>query len=298
MRRISVRAIGIAALFFAAASAVNVACAQESRPVLHEARTSPLDLELAGNLAGLPAGSVRYVTREELLALPQVNFTATDDTNFHGPTKISGVPLEELARIFSAAPASDLIEAICVDKYRAYYPRAYVQAHHPSLVLEIESQAPAGWPKYGEGAGLDMGPFIISHPKFTPTFKVLSHADEAQIPWGVVRIEFRDEKEVFGAIAPRGTHASDTPVQDGYRIAEQNCFRCHSMGDEGGQKSGLPWMVLSAFASGSPDFFGAYVRDPKSKNPKAQMPGRPDYDDATIRALTDYFRTFSSQEKP
>jgi mono/diheme cytochrome c family protein len=298
MRRISIEALGVAALIFGASWPPRAAQEQESRPVLRETRSSPLDLEIAGNLAGLPAGSVRYLTREELLALPQVSFTAVGDTNFEGPTKISGVALEELARRFAAAPGSDLIDAICVDKYRAYYPRAYVEAHHPALVLEIDGKPPAGWPKYGEGAGMDMGPFMISHPKFAPAFTVRSHAEEAQIPWGVVRIEFRDEKEVFGAIAPRGPQASDAAVQDGYRIAEQNCVRCHNLGGEGGQKSGLPWTVLAAFASGSPDFFAAYVRDPKAKNPKTQMPGRPDYDDATIHALTEYFRTFSAAGRP
>ena len=90
-----------------------------------------------------------------------------------------------------------------------------------------------------------MGPYMISNPKFTPSFKILSHADEAQIPWGVVRLEFRDEKTVFGMIAPRGPHAQDREVQNGLRIAEQNCFRCHNAGREGGRKSGRSWEFLA-----------------------------------------------------
>jgi len=58
-----------------------------------------------------------------------------------------------------------------------------------------------------------MGPYMISNPKFAPQLQDFSHEDEAQIPWGVVRIEFRDEKIVFGAIAPRGPHAQDGDVQ-------------------------------------------------------------------------------------
>ncbi len=91
-------------------------------------------------------------------------------------------------------------------------------------------------------------------------------------------------------------------VQDGYRIAQQNCFRCHNMGDEGGHKAGRPWLVLSAWATASPEYFAAYVRNPQASNPRAQMPGNPGYDDATVRALIAYFQTFSSpeqsQEKP
>jgi hypothetical protein len=49
-----------------------------SRPALHEKRESPLDLEVAGNLVGVPDGSTRYVRREDLLALPQVSYTVRD----------------------------------------------------------------------------------------------------------------------------------------------------------------------------------------------------------------------------
>ena len=65
---------------------------------LHEARVSPSDLEVGGELAGLPPGTTRYITREDLLALPQMSYTVTDDSNFVGATRVSGVLLEELAR--------------------------------------------------------------------------------------------------------------------------------------------------------------------------------------------------------
>jgi mono/diheme cytochrome c family protein len=265
---------------------------------LRETRTSPLDLEIAGDLTGLPPGAVRYLVREDLLTLPQVSYTVTNDANFTAPTQVSGVLLEELVNHLSANPQSELVVAICDDLYRAFYPRSYITAHHPVLVLTINGKPPDGWPKDSEGQGLDMGPYLISHPDFTPSFKVLSHTDEPQIPWGVVRLEFRDEKKVFGAIAPRGAHAEDSSVQAGYRIAQQNCWRCHNMGAEGGQKAGRPWLVLAAWATAAPEYFSTYVHNPKSKNPHAQMPGNPNYDDATIQALISYFRTFLSQEKP
>jgi mono/diheme cytochrome c family protein len=264
---------------------------------LRAERQSATDLEIGGDLAGLPPGTTRYVARDDLLALPQIAYTVTDDSNFTGPTKVSGVPLEDLIHDLGAAPGANLVVAICDDKYRANYPRAYLAAHHPLLVLEVNGKAPSGWPKDSSGHGYDMGPYMISYPKFTPSFKILAHSDEPQIPWGVVRLEFRDEKMVFGAIAPRGPQANDAAVQDGYRIAEQNCFRCHNMGAEGGQKSGVGWPVLAALASGSSDFFVAYVRNPRAKSPSAQMPGNPEYDEPTMRALTAYFATFSPAVK-
>jgi mono/diheme cytochrome c family protein len=265
---------------------------------LHEKRQLPSDLEVSGALAGLPPESTRYITHEELLALPQVNFTVMDDTNFTGPAKIRGVRLEDLARRLGTSPAADMVVAICDDAYRANYPHAYLVAHHPVLVLEVNGKPPTGWPKDSQEHTFDMGPYMISHPKFTPGYKILSHVEEAQIPWGVVRIEFREEKTVFGAIVPRGSHAQDREVQNGFRIAEQNCFRCHNAGREGGQKSGLSWESLSAFAATSPKDFAAYIRAPLAKNPRAQMPGNPQYDDATLAALTAYFRTFSKAAKP
>jgi mono/diheme cytochrome c family protein len=255
-------------------------------------RSSSSDLELGGELAGLPPGSTRFVTRNDLLTLPQVEYTVTDDANFTRPTHVSGVALDELVR-YLASPRSGMVVAICEDQYQASYPRAYIEAHHPLLILRIDGQGPPGWPKDAEGHGLSMGPFMISHPRFTPSFKIFSHADEAQIPWGVVRIEFRNEQETLRTIAPRGPHADDQLVQAGYRIAQQNCFRCHNQGNQGGTKAGRPWLVLAAWAATTPEYFAAYVRNPRVKNPQAQMPGNAGYDDNTIAALRAYFQTLS-----
>ena len=275
-----------------------VAASTQPFSELHQNRQLPSDLEVRGALAGLPPEATRYITREELLAMPQVSFTVTDDTNFTGPVRIRGVKLEDLALALGSNSTSDMVIAICDDGYQAPYPRAYLEAHHPVLVLEVNGAPPAGWPKAADDHTSDMGPYMISNPKFTPSFKILSHADEAQIPWGVVRLEFRDEKTVFGMIAPRGPHAQDQEVQNGLRIAEQNCFRCHNAGREGGRNSGRSWEFLGTLAASSPKDFAAYIRAPQAKNPQAQMPGNPRYDDATLAALTAYFRTFSKPAKP
>jgi len=262
---------------------------------LHAQRTSPEDLEVGGDLAGLSAGATRYLTRDDLLSLAQVTFTVRDD-NFVQPARVSGVPLEKLARDLGAAPSADLVVAICDDKYRANYSRAYLAEHHPVLVLAVDGQPPSGWPK--DPGGHDMGPYVISHSKFALAFTILSHSDEPQIPWGVVRLEFRKEAVVFGAIAPRGTSANDPAVRDGFQIAQQNCFRCHNMDGEGGQKAGVPWTVLALVAANAPNNFAQYVRNPTAANPQSQMEASPTYDDATVHALIAYFRTFVPAEKP
>ncbi len=266
--------------------------------MFHSKRQSPADLELSGDLLNLPPGSVRYLTRKELLALPQTAYTVTDDPNFAKPTKVSGVLLANLIASASAHPVSDIAVALCSDKYRANYPRDYLAAHQPLLVLEIDGQPPTGWPKDAETHTMNIGPYLISHPKYFPGSAAAHGGEETQVPWGVVRIDFRNEKQVFASIEPRGPNASNAPLRTGYQIAKQNCFRCHNRSSEGGEKSGVPWMILATLATVAPDHFAAYVRDPKAQDPKAQMPPNPDFDDQTLQALTAYFQTFSPQKSP
>jgi mono/diheme cytochrome c family protein len=263
----------------------------------HTRRLSPTDLAISGDLAGLPAGSTRYLSREDLLTLSQVVYTVNDDQNFTKPTQITGVLLDDLALSLASAPADDLVISICSDRYHSHYTRAYLADHHPVLVLKVNGEPSERWPRDAEGHGQEMGPYMISHRNFIPAFKILAHQDEPQIPWGVVGFEFRNEKKFLEAIAPP-RNASDSDVQAGYRIAEQNCLRCHNMGDAGGQKAGHPWLVLSAWATASPEHFAAYIHNPQSENPRAEMPANSNYDDTTLHALTAYFRTFQSPEKP
>jgi cytochrome c2 len=90
----------------------------------------------------------------------------------------------------------------------------------------------------------------------------------------------------------------DASVQAGFQIAQQNCFRCHNMGEEGGKKAGMPWDVLAIWASASPERFAAYVRNPQAANAKSQMAASPQYDDATMKALIDYFKACASEVQP
>ena len=262
-----------------------------------EHRQSALDLEIGGDLPGFRSGTVRYISREELLQLPQVSYAVDDDANFAGKVEVSGVLLTELMKALGVARAGMMVVAICVDQYHAHYSEEYVEAHQPVLALKINGLPPGSWPANAEVHGAAMGPFLISHAKFTPRFKILAHEDEPQIPWGVVRLEFRKEGAVLAAIAPRGAHANDGGVKNGYVIAQQNCFRCHDSNGEGGKKSGRPWPVLAAWAEASPARFAAYVRNPQAVNAKSQMAASPQYDDATMQALVEYFKTFLPESK-
>ena len=266
-----------------------------ARQLLLAERYSPGDLEISGELAGLSAGAVRYVRYEDLLGLPQETYTIDDDTNFKGRTEISGVPLTTLAKLFGEASHSDLIVAICYDKYRSNYPSDYLAAHHPILVLKVNGQLRDKWPPSEYGGPL--GPYLVSHPTFIPSYIVLSHKDEAQIPFGVTRLEFRTQSVVFGAIRPQGKWPPNSPVWQGYQIARQDCFRCHGLYGEGGERASRSWLVLAAWAATDATRFQQYIHNPQSIQSNAKMPAHSDYDAATLAALTKYFVTFAPARK-
>jgi mono/diheme cytochrome c family protein len=268
------------------------ALAAGAQAPLYVHRAAADDLEIAGQLKDVPAGETRYLRYADLRKLPQETYTVSDDSNLPRGTVIGGVALDTLARLFARAPEEVLIVAICDDGYETHYPRAYLAAHHPVLVLSLNDKPRAQWPQAAGGGSL--GPYLISHPFFHPAFRVLSHQDEPQIPYGVVRLEFRRESAVLGAIRPPGKWPADSAVEQGYRIAQQDCFRCHNSGAEGGQKSGKNWLQLAAMARDDPQRFRAIIRNPAQVTPGAKMPGEPDLSDATLDALTRYFRAFAA----
>jgi hypothetical protein len=264
----------------------------DTEKILHAERSSVDDLEVGGEALHIPRGSVRYIHYGDLLRLPQETYTVSDDSNLLPQTEIGGVALETLARALGQSAPDTLVVAICKDQYRANYPRDYVAVHHPLLVLRINGKLRDEWPRTQEDGML--GPYFISHPFFKPAFKVLSHQDEQQIPYGVTRIEFRREPKVFGAIRPHGNWPANSPVEQGFAIARQDCFRCHNMGAEGGTKAERSWLQLAALAAHDQERFRQMIRNPQAVNPKATMPAHSDYDDATLSALTAYFKTFDA----
>jgi mono/diheme cytochrome c family protein len=262
----------------------------DSQSILHAQRSSPGDLEVGGELANAPPDSTRFIRYEDLLRLPQETYIVSDDSNLPAKTELSGVALDTMAQAFGQRSADSLIVAICDDQYRANYPHDYIATHHPLLVLRIHGRHHDQWPVLQDGETL--GPYLISHPFFKPAFKVLSHEDEPQVPYGVTRVEFHRESAVFGAIRPPGNWPANSPVEQGYVIARQDCFRCHNMGAEGGTKAGRSWLQLAELAKQNGQRFRQTIRNPVSVNPGAMMPAHSGYDDAILDALTAYFKTF------
>lgn len=250
-------------------------------------------------VAGLSAGAVGYVSYAELVALPQITTTIQNDSNFADQpsrgVRIRGIPLAQLAKALGALPESDLIGALCTDRYRSHYPADYIAAHHPIFALKINGERPAQWA--AKTHEYDPGPYFITHANFIPRDKFLTYLEQPQIPDNIMRLNFSTVAATYGPITPRGDFPPNSPVAQGFLIAKQNCLRCHFLNDVGGTKSGRDWPSLATWAREQPQFFERYVYDPQSVEPHAHMEGSPTYDDATLNALTAYFRTFT-EEKP
>jgi hypothetical protein len=288
--RIGIFLVAVAAICAATLLAHGVAAAQANSSAgaalaakLRAQRSSSADLEVMGDLAGVPRGESRFLTREDLLAISQPMTISPDDGNFKQATQVLGVPLEDLFHALRVPP-NDMLLADCKDKYQAHYERRYLANYHPVLVTALNG-APLR-----ESEDDDYGPYMIAHVNFKMAAKAPALKDEPQIPWGVVRLQFRDEDTALSPIKPRFSNLAKV---DAYGIAEENCLRCHNVGDLGGLKSGVNWTVLGALAANSPEFFTEYIRDPKSKNPRTRMAASPQYDDATMALLIDYFRKFA-----
>jgi mono/diheme cytochrome c family protein len=95
----------------------------------------------------------------------------------------------------------------------------------------------------------------------------------------------------FGSISPPAGFAPNSPEQEGFTIAKQNCLRCHNQGQYGGKQSGPDWTMLSVWADKQPTYFASYIKNPQAFNANARIPGNPQYDTATLNAITAYFKS-------
>jgi mono/diheme cytochrome c family protein len=258
-------------------------------------RSSNSDLEITGMAADIAPGTVRYISYEQLLKLPQTTVTVTGDENFRALPQqkltVTGVYLDVLERSLGALPGADILIALCSDGYHTTYTRDYVKAHRPILALKIDGLPVETW--VAQTHNDDPGTYFITHADFTSAFSVSSFQEIPKIPAKVTRLEFGATQKVYGAIAPNSRDQSNPQVIAGFRIAQQHCYRCHNMGSYGGTKAGKEWHTLGSFASSSPTIFERYLRDPKSVDPKATMTCEPQLGEPAAKALQAYFQTFA-----
>jgi cytochrome c2 len=281
-------------LLLAGAALLAPTTAPPPKSLLHTTRQAASDLEITGLVDGLAPGQSAYIRYADQLHLPQTQATVSDDPDYPGTLRVTGVLLETLAAAIHPLPASDLIDATCSDRYRSHFPRQYIAQHHPILVLTIDGKPLAAWAHAAHQ--YDPSPYVVMYANFTPSFRLLSHTDKPQLPDNLIRLNFSTQAATFGAITPHGPHPPGSPAEIGFIIAKQNCLRCHFMGQYGGTKSGHSWQSLGQWASDEPKYFQAYIHNPKAIDPHANMEPQPEYDAQTLAALTAYFRTFAEEK--
>jgi mono/diheme cytochrome c family protein len=281
--------------FVGACLAVSAADSPSSGHLLQTSRSAPSDLEITGAAVKHTHDAIRYISYEHLLTLPQVTVTVTGDDNFrelpHERITVTGVYLDVLESSLGVDSNSDLVTAHCADGYRSDFTREYIQSHRPILALKIDGEPVKTW--VAQTHTSNPGRYFITHEAFRPSFSVLSYQEIPKIPAMVVRLDFGSSQPVFHAIAPHGDAATNPLVTVGFRIAQQDCYRCHNMGSYGGTKANRSWQTLGTYAATSPSAFERYIRNPKSVDPKSAMPANPEFDKPTVEALQAYFQTFA-----
>lgn len=266
---------------------VSVSAAGPQRLPLQTQRSSPQDLEISGDLPGLAAGQSRFVHYTDLAALPQVSYTVKDDPDFDKPVQLSGVALDELVSALGFAAGKQLVAAAGADGYEGHYTTIHRAQHHPFLVLKMEGREPAQWQRGPNGEVF--APYFVAYPQFRPAFHILAQADAPQLPTAVNKLRFYDEATATTAVRPPAKAAAG--AADGYRIAMVSCLRCHQAGDIGGTKSPFGWPQMALIAQGNASAFGKYLVQPNRVNPEATMPPNPEFDAATVAAVTAYFKS-------
>jgi hypothetical protein len=257
-------------------------------------RHAASDLEvLTLDSAGATRSSV-FLSRGYLATLPKTSLSLTPDSNFPElpPTgaRITGVDLNVLVRSFDSSAAA---VAVCRDGYVSPFPPQALLDHHPILVYAIDGLSPHQWA--AKHHAYDPGPYFVTYANFVPSFHILSHKDFPQHPAEILQIELLPPDSLFSGITPPNAAElpPDSPILDGFRIAQQNCVRCHQSGATGGTKAHDTWQQLAEIAKTRPEFFAAWTHNPQSIDPHDRMPPNLKYDQATLKALTRYFQTFA-----
>lgn len=260
---------------------------------LHKQREAATDLEVAGLIRGVPPTESRFVSRESLETLPQVETTISVGRDFKTSAKlhVKGIYLDVLAKSLGSDDGAVAIATICNDGYMAPFPSDYIQKHKPLVVIAVDGMTPHDWSL--KTHQYDAGPYFVGYERFEPSFHVLAHTDRPQEPDGMTKIVVDTDEGLFASISPKGTKATDGDVMNGFRIASQNCFRCHNAGTYGGTKAGVSWTEVASIARKRSQYFGKWVHDPHAMRSRAEMPANLDYDHATLTALQRYFSTFA-----
>ena len=267
---------------------------------LRAIRTSPLDLELGGELAGLPAGATRYITREDLLALPQVNQTVSDDPNLAGPGRSQASRWKNSPNDWPPRRSRTLVVAVCADRYlptiRAPTSPRIIRC---SSSRSMASHRNAG-PRRPKATGCDMGPYMISHPKIHTQLQNPLARRRAANSLGrrAARISRRKSRLRCDCPARPASPGATRRLKPATASPNKIVSAATTWAPKAARKQAVHGSCCPHGPRLRPNISPPTCAIPKSKNPTRKCPANPAYDDATLQRLTAYFQTFSAPEKP
>jgi len=268
--------LGLCALPGRAAPAAPLRLATERR--------APTDLALTGYLAGVPAGSTRYLAWTDLAALPRTRLTLADQVG-PGERELTVVFLADLWAALPRDKTADTLLAACADGYASVFPADFIRDYRPFLILEIDGRGPDQWPP--PGLKLNPGPHLIGvSSAVAPAVAQLTDAGHKR-PWRIVTLEVARYAERFAGFY-RGPWAKPSPaVAAGRELWIHSCASCHTGPADtfGGTKGDRPFALMTAHAARNAPYLTLYVRNPADFVPTAKMQPHPHYTDAQLDAL-------------
>jgi hypothetical protein len=252
---------------------------------LHAERSSPYDLAVTGDLAGCPAGSVRYARWKDLRALPTSQLTL-DGEFTKGQQVVTAVFLADLWKALPASDKADTLFARCSsDGYSAVYTADFIAKYRPFLVVEIGGKGPKDWPP--PGLAFNPAPYVITvSSALVPAASSFLDIEHKK-PWSVTSIELGSFADEFKAIYTGKWSSIPPEAVRGREIWVNSCASCHAgpEGTFGGTKADRPFPIIAAYARYDRPFFRKYVRDPKSLVASAKMEAHPWYTDEQLLDL-------------
>ena len=270
----------IAAATLVALFSLPAAGAPEEGAGAGDFASGPLRVESAGS-----PGQSREWSREALRALSaerrKVYFPYID-----GEREAVVVPLATLAERF---PEADSLMAYCRDGYVSYYPKAFLEAYRPFLVLDLAA-TPRGDLRLSGGP--DLGPYYITFSARVERGSAALPDPDNKRPFGVERLVFGDRETLVGPLFEEPVSELAPAAERGRELWTHNCMSCHAWGTKGGGPGGhlsnRTAPVVAIHAKHNDAYFHDYVRDPSTFIPGVKMPKHPHYTDAQIDAIQSF----------
>jgi cytochrome c2 len=243
------------------------------------------DLKISGLIAGIPAGSARYLSRATLLASPAVVHLDEKPADSIPAADLTVIPIDRLVQGLPLAPGADAVLFICSDRWVSTVPIAFLNRVHPYLLLKYAGRTPAeGWPRFGPFEGL--APYYCHwSPVLGPDVGERMEDGEFDATQ-IVEIRAVNLAAHFAPFYPAKLAGLSAPGQEGRKLFIRECNNCHQgPGETGGNTSQRPFSILQVHAALNTAYFRTFVRNPRPFYPNTVMPTHEYFTEAMMNDL-------------